>query len=351
MRKTFTMVGALASTLALSLGPMLSTPLEGQQLRGQFRAVSPSVVVVRTLERAPAPTPEKGLVSAPGLGSGVLVSADGKVLTAAHVVQVADRVAVEFADGTTVPARVVSSQPRADVALLQLQRVPPGAVVAKLADSDSLQVGDNVFIIGAPYGLSHTLTVGHVSGRHVMRGTVGGVAVEVLQTDAAVNMGNSGGPMFNMDGAVVGIVSQILSQSGGFEGVGFAVSSKVARELVLSRQSFWSGVDAYLLTDDLARVFNVPQSAGLLIQRVAENSPAAEVGLRAGTVRATIADEPLLVGGDIVLTVAGVTIANDGAVFDRIQRVLSRVQPGDTVGVTVLRAGKVIALTGRARAR
>jgi S1-C subfamily serine protease len=184
-----------------------------------------------------------------------------------------------------------------------------------------------------------------------MRRSIGGVAVEVLQTDAAVNMGNSGGPMFNMDGAVVGIVSQILSQSGGFEGVGFAVSSKVARELLLSRQSFWSGVDAYLLTDDLARVFNVPQPAGLLIQRVADGSPAADVGLRAGTMRATIAGEPLLVGGDIVLAVAGIAVADDDAVFDRIQGVLSRVRPGDTVGVTVLRAGKIVALTTRARAR
>ncbi|HVE79575.1 MAG TPA: trypsin-like peptidase domain-containing protein [Gemmatimonadaceae bacterium] len=347
--KRITILGAVAVTVVMA--STAAMPLEGQALRDQFRAVSPSVVVVRTLERTPAPMPAGGFVSAPGLGSGVLVSSDGKVLTAAHVVQTADRVAVEFSDGVIIPARVVASAPRADVALLQLQRVPPGAVVARLADSDSLQVGDDVFIIGAPYGLSRTLTVGHVSGRHDMGRTVGGVTVEVLQTDAAVNMGNSGGPMFSTDGGVVGVVSHILSQSGGFEGVGFAVSSKAARALVLSHQSFWSGADAYLLTGDLAGVFNVPQPAGLLVQRVADASPASEVGLRAGMVRATIAGEPLLIGGDIILTVAGVAVADDAAVFDRIQDTLSRTPPGQTLAVTVLRAGKVVTLTTRAKAR
>ena len=342
--KRFRIPGARVTTLALSLGLAAAMPLQAQQLRDQFRAASPSVVIVRTIERSPSPTPNEGFLSASGLGSGVLVSADGKVLTAAHVVQTADRVAVEFANGMVVPARVVASEPRADVALLQLQRVPPGAVAARLADSDSLQVGDDVFIIGAPYGLSHSLSAGHVSGRHDMRRTVRGVRIEVLQTDAAVNMGNSGGPMFNTKGAVVGIVSQILSQSGGFEGVGFAVSSKVAQELMLSQEPFWSGADVYLLTDELARAFNIPQPAGMLIQHVAEGSPAAAMGLRASTVQAAIGDEQLLIGGDIVLSVAGIAVADDDAVFDRMQRALAG---SGAVEVTVLRAGTVITLRTR----
>jgi S1-C subfamily serine protease len=341
--KRFIIAGARVTAVALSLGLAVVPPLEAQRLREQFRAASPSVVIVRTIERTPSPTPNDGFVSASGLGSGVLVSTDGKVLTAAHVVQTADRVAVEFANGVIVPARVVASEPRADVALLQLQRVPAGAVAARIADSDSLQVGDDVFIIGAPYGLSHSLSVGHVSGRHDMRRTVRGVPIEVLQTDAAVNVGNSGGPMFNTEGAVVGIVSQILSQSGGFEGVGFAVSSKVARDLMLSQEPFWSGVDAYLLTDGLAAAFNVPQSAGLLIQHVADGSPAAAMGLRPSTVRAAIGDDLLLVGGDIVLSVAGIAVADDGAVLDRMQRALGQ----GAVDITVLRAGKVVTLKTR----
>ena len=339
--KRFGIAGALATTLALSLGLAMAMPLHAQQLRDQFRAASPSVVIVRTVERTSSPTPDDGFLSASGIGSGVLISPDGKVLTAAHVVQTADRVAVEFANGMSVPARVIASEPRADVALLQLQRVPPGAVAARLVDSDSVQVGDDVFIIGAPYGLGHSLSVGHVSGRHDMGRTVRGVPVEVLQTDAAVNMGNSGGPMFDTKGGVVGIVSQILSQSGGFEGIGFAVSSKVARALLLSQQPFWSGVDGYLLTEELARAFNIPQPAGLLIQHVAEGSPAAAMGLRPSTVRAAIGDEQLLVGGDIVLAVAGIVVADDDAVFDRMQRALAG--PG-AVEVTVLRGGKIATL-------
>lgn len=343
-------VKTLALGLTLSLGAVRPAPLGAQELREQFRAVSGSVVVVRTTERSPVLTAGARAVSAPGLGSGVLVSPDGKVLTAAHVVQTADRVAVEFPGGIVVPARVVASVPRADVALLQLQRVPAGARVATLADSDSLQVGDDVFIVGAPYGLSHTLSAGHVSGRHTFGRTIEGVPVEVLQTDAAVNVGNSGGPMFDMDGRVVGIVSRIVTRSGGFEGVGFAVSANVARALVLSRPSFWSGLDGFLLADTLARAFNVPQAAGLLIQQVAAGSPAAELGLRAGSVPATIDGEPLVVGGDVVLAVAGITITTEDATFDRIQDLLGRMRPGDTVGVTVLRGGRVVMLTGRARA-
>jgi len=340
--KRFGIAGASAASLLVGLA--VAHPLYAQRMRDQFRAASPSVVVVRTVEHTSASTPADGFVGASGIGSGVLISADGKVMTAAHVVQTADRVAVEFANGMSVPARVIGSEVRADVALLQLERVPPGAVAARLADSDSVQVGDDVFIIGAPYGLGHSLSVGHVSGRHDMHRSVRGVRVEVLQTDAAVNMGNSGGPMFNSNGGVVGIVSQILSQSGGFEGIGFAVSSKVARELLLSQQLFWSGVEGYLLTDSLARAFNIPQPAGLLIQHVAEGSPGAAMGLRAGTMRVKVDDELLLAGGDVVLSVAGVVVADDDAVLDRIQRALAG--PG-AVELTVLRAGKVATLRTR----
>ena len=335
---------AEAVVFTLTLGLVAAAPVRAQQLRAAFRAASPSVVIVRTIERSPSPKTGDGFVSASGIGSGVLISPDGKVLTAAHVVQTADRVSVELADGTSVPARVVASTLRADVALLQLQGVPKGAVAARLADSDSVQVGDEVFIIGAPYGLGHSLSAGHVSGRQDMQRTVRGVPVEFLQTDAAVNVGNSGGPMFNAKGGVVGIVSHILSQSGGFEGIGFAVSSKVVKELLLSQQPFWSGVDGYLLTDDLARAFNIPQPAGLLIQHVAEGSPATALGLRASTLPVMIGDELLLVGGDIVLSVAGIVVTDDDAVFDRMQRALAG--PG-AVEVTVLRAGRVATLKTR----
>ncbi len=334
---------ALMVGLAALLG--LGTPAEAQELRELFRKVSPSVVVVRTLQRGLAPDPAAGLVTSPGLGSGVLVSADGKIMTAAHVVQTADRVAVEFADGKLYPGHVVASSPRADVALLQLDRMPATVSPARLGDSDRLEVGDQIVVIGAPYGLSHSLTVGHVSGRLAAGGMVSGVPMEVIQTDAAINMGNSGGPMFNMEGEVVGIVSHILTQSGGFEGLGFAISANVAQKILLVARSFWSGMDGILLQDTLARVFNLPQPAGLMVQQVAAGSPAAALGLRAGTWRATIGPEQLLVGGDIILDVAGITVTPDAASFDSMQNVLSRLRPGDSVSAKVLRGGKVVRLS------
>jgi S1-C subfamily serine protease len=331
--------------LLSALLPLLAwRQAEAQQLRELFRKVSPSVVVVRTLQRGLAPEPSAGLVNIPGLGSGVLISADGKIMTAAHVVQVADRVGIEFKDGKIYPAHVVGSSTQADVALVQLDRLPTGMVPAPLADSDSIDVGDQIVIIGAPYGLGHSFTVGHVSGKLTIAGIVSGVPMQVIQTDAAINVGNSGGPMFNLEGEVVGIVSSILTQSGGFEGVGFAVPTNVARKVLLTGGSFWSGMDGFLLQDTLAQIFNLPQQAGLLVQQVAAGSPAAALGLRAGTWRATIADQQLLVGGDIILSVAGIEIKPGGASLGEMRTVLGKLRPGDSVTARVLRAGKVVSL-------
>jgi serine protease Do len=321
-------------------------PASAQQpLSDLFRKVSPSVVLVRTLERGVSADPSVGLTTIPGLGSGVLISPEGKVMTAAHVVQTADRVAVQFLDGKLYPAHVVASSIRADVALLQLDRTPIALSPARLGDSDKLEVGDQIVVVGAPYGLSHSLTVGHISGRLSPGGIVGGGPMEMLQTDAAINMGNSGGPMFNMDGEVVGIVSRILTQSGGFEGVGFAVSAKVAQRVLLTGKAFWTGVDGIVLQDTLAQIFNLPQPAGFLVQQVATGSPAALLGIREGKWPAKIGTEQLLLGGDVVLAVGGIAITPNGASLDQIQSHLSQLRPGDSITVNVLRGGKVVRLS------
>jgi len=326
-------------------------PVPAQQLAELFQKVSPSVVLVRTVERGIAPDATSGLTTIPGLGSGVLISADGKIMTAAHVVQTADRVAVQFQDGKLYPAHVVASSVRADVALLQLDQFPIALAPAKVGNSDSLQVGDEIIVIGAPYGLGHSLTVGHVSGRVPSGGIVSGGPMEMIQTDAAINMGNSGGPMFNMNGEVVGIVSRILTQSGGFEGLGFAIPSKVAQRVLLNARSFWSGIDFVLLQDTLAQVFNLPQSAGLLVQQVAAGSPGALLGVRAGTVRVQVGTQQVLGGGDVVLGVGGIDITPNGASLEQIQTYLSGLRAGDSVRVSVLRGGKVMKLAGPVKAR
>lgn len=330
-------------TVTLLMWPWVHA--EAETLRKVFKRVDGSVIVIQTSHSEVVVGPRQ-LTSLPGQGSGVLISADGKVMTAAHLVQTADEITAQFQTGEEVKARIITSDPAADVALLQLEKVPPKAVVAKLGDSDEVEVGDEVFIVGAPLGIGHTLTVGHISARHRPNTMYGGMArAEFFQTDAAINQGNSGGPMFNMAGEVIGIVSHIISKSGGFEGLGFVVTSDMARRLLLERNPFWTGVEGYLLSGDLARVFNLPQPAGLLVQRVSSRSPAARIGLRPGTMTAVIEGQPLLVGGDIVLEVLGVPVVSDGSSYSVIRDRLGALKPGDEVRVTVLRGGEKKELT------
>ena len=153
--------------------------------------------------------------------------------------------------------------------------------------------------------------------------------------------------MFNMAGEVVGIVSHIISKSGGFEGLGFVVTANLARRLLLDQNPFWSGVESFLLSGDLARVFNLPQSAGMLVQRVASNSPAAQLGLKPGTMTAVIEGDPMIVGGDIILEVQGIPIGNDGASYLVIRDRLITLRPGDAITVVVWRNGRKEELTAK----
>ena len=342
----------LTLLLLLGIGSGAGTHADAQELRDLFRQVKSSVVMVRTTEREITAQSKNEFVKVPGIGSGVLISADGKVMTAAHVVQAADRIVVEFTEGKEIPAHVIASVVTADVALLQLDWVPTNAVIAKLGDSDKAEVGDPIFVIGAPYGLSHTLTVGHLSARHLHKKLMGGLqAIEMWQADAAVNKGNSGGPMFNMKGEVIGIVCNLFSQSGGFEGLGFAVTSNLARRLLLEQNIYWSGLEGVVISGNTARIFNVPQEAGLLVQRVAEGSPAERLGLRGGHVRATFSDSNMLVGGDIILNVAGYEISGDDTDFDMIHARLSTLRDGSRLIVKVLRGGKIIELSAEVATR
>lgn len=320
-------------------------PEQEASLEDLFSAVHESVVLIRTFERMVVARDSIGLVPITDLGSGVLISKDGDVLTAAHLVQVADVVRVEFADGTVVGARVVATEPAADLALLRLESVPEGAVIARMGDSDTVRVGQRIFVIGAPYGLSHTLTVGHISARHPP-GAQGGPfsLAEFFQADVAIHRGNSGGPMFDMNGEVIGIVSYILSQSGAFEGVGFAVTSNSIEELLLGRRTLWSGISVFSLDRTLAGILNLPQETGLLVQRVAAGSPGARLGLRPGYLPAKIGERELLLGGDIILDVDGIAVGTFKS-YLALREHFAKSKIGQTVVVKVLRHGEVIELS------
>lgn len=316
-------------------------------LREIFRRVRPAVVVIATRQKELAPDGRRGFVDMQGLGSGVVISEAGQVLTAAHVVQTAEQIVVSFSESVVVPARVVSSSIASDVALLQLEKVPPGLVAARLGDSNRVEIGDPVFVVGHPFGLDYTLTTGVLSARRRPKKTAGTMTLrEVFQTDAAVNQGNSGGPMFNMQGEVIGIVSALVSKSGGFEGLGFATPSNVARQLLLDQKAAWTGVDGYFVDGEMAGVLNLPQAAGFLVERVAGSSPGSRLGLRPGSFRVTIEGETVVLGGDVVLEVLGIPLVDEAA-LEKVPAAIARLSAGDPLTVKVLREGKVIELSSR----
>jgi serine protease Do len=341
-------------TSLLLMGAYTTAP--AQQLREAFRKVNQSVVTVRTKRVDVARVPGQVMSITDGLGSGVLISNDGKVLTAAHVVQTADAALVEFPDGQDSIARVIASDVRADVALLQLQQPPKGINPVALGDSGKVEVGDQIFVIGAPYGISQTLTAGHVSGRRqVDKDGEPQPYIEFLQTDAAVNGGNSGSPMFDMNGQVVGIVTTIMSQSGGSEGLAFATASNTAKRFLLDRKPFWSGIDGVLVTGDFAKALNLPQPSGFLVQRIGEGSFGSRLGMNGGTFQVTIQGTEVLLGGDVILSVNDIDVSVPVTVelsalgkadnYDRILNSICNLKPGDPVVLKVLRAGKVTKLT------
>lgn len=323
--------------VAFLIAPTVSAETVGDV----FQRVNASVAIIHARWTEVTGPGESTKVSE--VGSGFLISPDGRMITAAHLVQTADQIVVEFLSGQQTTARVIASEPAADLALLQVERLPEQAVVAPLGDSARTRVGDDVFIIGAPYGIGHTLSVGHISARF-RPGTVYGemALAEFLQTDAAINPGNSGGPMFNMAGEVIGVASHNISKSGGFEGLGFVVTINMAKRLLLEERSHWSGLSGMLVTGTLAKALNLP-AAGILVQQVAANSPASRIGLRPGTIQATIGGQALLLGGDVVLAVLGVPIGDE--TYEQRRERVRQLPPGAPLILTVLRDGHQITLS------
>ncbi len=320
---------------------------QAQSYSKLFKKVDPSVVLIKVESKelvTDRATLSKQMITTSGLGSGVVINADGSIMTANHVIADAENIIIEFANGEEVPANVVTSSKDADVALIKLVWIPKNMQVATLGDSDATDIGERVMIIGAPYGLSHSLSTGVISGRHIEKNTQNNlVASEFFQTDAAINHGNSGGPVFNMKGDVIGIVSSILSESGGFEGIGFAATSNVAKEHLLGKQPFWFGVEFEVVHGELAKIFNLPQESGLAIQKVVSASPAALAGLKAGIYETNIEGSEFLTGGDFVLSVANFTISPSLNMED-VRMHFANMKSGTTFKIKVFRDGKIVDL-------
>jgi serine protease Do len=331
-----------AAILAFAL--LFAAPLSGvgQSLNEMYRRVSTSVVVIRAQGHE---VTADGTIRFKEIGSGVLISPDGKVATAAHVVQTLENITVEFLGEEPVPARVIASEQWADTSILQVSVVPRDATVSQLADSDPVVVGDPVFLVGAPYGLSYSLSQGVVSARWAPNTVTRDFPLaEFFQTDAVINTGNSGGPMFTRSGDLIGIVSHNITKSGGSEGLGFVVTSNTVKKLLVERNRGWFGVDLMLVSGAMAQALNVPQSGGFLVKQVVKNSVAGRLGLRGGDRVAIVEGQELIVGGDILLSVQGLRFAN---AEDRAEvlKALETLKAGDDLRVTILRDDKVVELT------
>jgi serine protease DegQ len=258
-----------------------------------------------------------------GLGSGVIVSADGTILTNHHVIEEADEVTVQLSDGRKAQARLVGTDPESDVAVLKIAL--PDLPVITFGPSDRLAVGDVVLAIGNPFGVGQTVTSGIVSA--LGRSELGINTFEnFIQTDAAINPGNSGGALVDVQGRLVGINTAIYSRTGGSMGIGFAIPTSTARQVMEaivrdgSVTRGWIGVEPQDLTPELASYFGSELREGVVITGVLQNGPAAQAGIRPGDVIASVAGEPVKTVPGLLSAVAGL-------------------RPGQAAQVEVLRRG------------
>ena len=222
----------------LALFILFSTQMvHAQSPRNVFRRVMPSVVLVEAEKKSFVHNVSYTQSPDVNIGSGVLISNDGKVLTAASVVDDARNISVVFFNGSRIPARVIKISATADIAVLELERVPANALVATLGDSTQAAIGEEVFVVGSAAGVAQSLSVGFISGRvNDEKPSSGASAVEMLQVDAALKVGNSGGPVFNLKGEVIGLISHTLTKSNQANKVGLAVTSNVVRQLLADLQ-------------------------------------------------------------------------------------------------------------------
>ena len=305
-----------AAALVVALSPLSQAAARGapESFADLAEELSPAVVNISTSQTVTAPErprgpqlPEnspfrelfpdlfgedgspqrRGPRKASSLGSGFVISADGYIVTNNHVIDGADEIKANFADGTSLDATLIGTDPKTDIALL---KVAPDAALTfvNFGDSDAARVGAWVLAIGNPFGLGGSVSAGIISARN--RNINAGPYDDFIQTDAAINRGNSGGPLFNMDGEVIGVNTAIISPSGGSIGIGFSVPSAIASKVVRQLQEYgstrrgWLGVQIQTVTPELAEGLKLEEPSGALVTGVVEDGPAAASGLEVGDV-------------------------------------------------------------------
>ena len=278
------------------------------------------------------------------LGSGFVIDKTGHVVTNYHVVEGATDVEVSFSSGERVKAKIVGTDPATDLAVLKIKTSSRALTPLQWGNSDTVSVGDSVVAIGNPFGFTRSATAGIVSAvdRSLAAPDQVGVISHGIQTDAALNHGNSGGPLINAAGEVIGVNSQISTGTTGQEGnigIGFAIPSNTVRNVVADLISqghvnhAFLGISASELTPQIAELFNLPVGRGLLVNSVENGAAAAKGGIRGGTTQVTVAGESWSLGGDIIVKADGIGTPT----LDKLRDVLAKHEPGDKIELVIYR--------------
>jgi S1-C subfamily serine protease len=311
-----------------------------------YDRTAPGVVQITSTSRAPSDSFGSPLTPSDGqqaLGSGFVLDKAGHIVTNYHVIEGADSIEVSFSNQDTLAAKLVGSDPSTDLAVLRVETSSRSLRPLELGNSDSVRVGDAVIAIGNPFGLDRTATAGIVSALQRPITAPNGYTIDhVIQTDAPINKGNSGGPLLDARGRVIGVNSQIStgdSGNTGSVGIGFAVPSNtvksVAAQLIARGRvdRAYLGISGTTIEPDLARQFRLPVDAGVLVARVGDSTPASRAGLRGGDDEVIVSGQTYTLGGDVIVALAGKRVAS----LEQLRDVLAAHKPGEKIELEVYR--------------
>jgi len=317
---------------------------------GVVQITSTARVSSEDLRAVPGWTPAPPLQQA--LGSGFVLDKAGHIVTNYHVIEGADEIEVSFSNRDTLKAMLVGTDPSTDLAVLRVDASSRGLTPLELGNSDTVHVGDQAVAIGNPFGLDRTATAGIVSA--VQERTItapNGYPIDhVIQTDAPINRGNSGGPLLNDQAQVIGVNSQISTGEDGGTGnvgIGFAVPSNTVKNVVAQLiekgkvDRAFLGIGGTTITPELARSFRLPVDAGVLVETVGPATPASKAGLRGGTSDTVVAGQSYSLGGDLIVAISGERISS----IEQLRDALARRKPGDVVSLRIYRGASQRTLT------
>jgi S1-C subfamily serine protease len=346
---------AVASSAPTAFQPAPGRALSINEI---FQRSSPGVVQVTSTAVVPTPSsPFTNPFEVPSrpaerrLGSGFVVDKAGHIVTNYHVVADAAEVDVSFSNAESLNARIVGVDPSTDIAVLKVKARSRALTPLPLGDSDTVRVGDSVVAIGNPFGLDRTVTAGIISALQRQIEAPNRYSIDhVLQTDAPINQGNSGGPLLNTQGDVVGVNAQISTGNTGAQGnvgIGFAIPINTVKSVAAQLISHgrvdhaFIGITARGIDPTLARLFRLPVKRGLLVESVQPASGAAKAGVKGGSTQVTVAGESYVLGGDVIVRADGARVST----LSRLRQIVAAKKPGDKIRLELYRDSKKLILT------